>query len=226
MSASETGDTPARRPQLYMALPTNGADAAATATFDDCLAKLAQMVGADMRTPDGTCAWRSAARIAIRAGLQKRDRLYDAFFDALVNAGVYDPNPSANAQFIRPAIAHFGRERVQTALLGFLRGGTNPERAGAARAWYWTHATERYIDHNRAEWDGLAGLRSAWREAALREFVANEDINVRRCILPGLPLSTEPYPADLHALVAEAIRIARTHSDEYLRHRVEIQIRT
>jgi hypothetical protein len=48
---------------------------------------------------------------------------------------------------------------------------------------------------------------------------------VRRCILPGLPVSIERYRAGLHALVAEAKRIARTHPDEYLRHRVEIQIK-
>lgn len=114
---------------------------------------------------------------------------------------------------------------MQTALLEFLRHGTNPERAGAARAWYWTRASQKYVENNRAEWDGLANLRAAWREAALREFISNEDIDVRCCILPGLPLSIERYPADLHALVAEAIRIARTHPDEYLRHRVEIQIK-
>jgi hypothetical protein len=99
---------------------------------------------------------------------------------------------------------------VQTALLEYLRHGTNPKRAGAARAWYWTRASQKYVESNRAEWDGLASLRAAWREAALREFISNEDINVRRCILPGLPLSIERYPA---------------HPDEYLRHRVEIQIK-
>jgi hypothetical protein len=79
-----------------------------------------------------------------------------------------------------------------------------------ARAWYWTGASQKYVENNPAEWDGLANLRAAWREAALREFISNEDIDVRRCILPGLPLSSERYPADLHPLVAEAIRIART----------------
>ncbi len=205
-----------------MALPSPCTDA--TAIFHACLADLARMVRADIGPADGTHAWESAARAAIRTGLRARDTLDERFFDALVSAGVYDPNPSANAQFIRPAIASFGRQRVQTALLEFLRLGTNPERAGAARAWYWTHASKRYIENNQAEWDGLAGLRAAWREAALREFISNEDIDIRRCILPGLPLSTERYPADLHALVAKAIRIARTHPDEYLRHRVEIQI--
>ena len=205
-----------------MALPYPEADA--TAVFDACLANLARMIRADLRPADGTHAWRSAARVAIRTGLQTRDTLDERFFEALISAGVYDPNPSANARFIRPAIAHFGRQRVQAALLEFLRHGTNPERAGAARAWYWTHASRKYAQHNQAEWDGLADLRAAWREAALREFISNDDIDVRRCILPGLSLSTERYPADLHALVAEAIRVARSHPDEYLRHRVEIQI--
>ncbi|MEW2378503.1 hypothetical protein AB0883_20695 [Micromonospora sp. NPDC047812] len=55
-------------------------------------------------------------------------------------------------------------------------------------------------------------------------FVTNEDLDVRRCILPGLDLGRQQYPEDLHETVAEAIRIARTHPDEYLRHRVEHQI--
>jgi hypothetical protein len=182
------------------------------------------MLRTDLRPADGTHSWENAARAAIRSGLQRRDTLDERFFDALITAGVYDPNPSFNAQFVRPAIVHFGRQRVQTALLHLLRHGTNPERAGAARAWYWTHPSGAYVRHNQAEWDGLADLRAAWREEALRQFVSNDDIHVRRCILPGLPLSAERYPADLHALVADAIRIAREHPDEYLRHRVEIQV--
>lgn len=222
MSASEAGDPALQPPQVYMPLPSTSTDA--TAIFHACLANLARMVRADTGPADGTHAWEQAARFAIRTGLRTRDTLAEPFFDALINAGVYDPNPSANAQFIRPAITSFGRQRVQTALLGFLRHGTNPERAGAARAWYWTGASQKYVENNQAEWDGLANLRAEWREAALREFISNEDIDVRRCILPGLPLSTVRYPADQHALVAQAIRIARTHPDEYLRHRVEIQI--
>jgi hypothetical protein len=66
---------------------------------------------------------------------------------------------------------------------------------------------------------------SEWNEAALREFVGNEDLDVRRCILPGLPLWPSAYPVELHPLVEEAVAIARSHPDEYLRHRVEHQIR-
>ncbi len=71
--------------------------------------------------------------------------------------------------------------------------------------------------------DAVADLVSEWRETALREFVMNEDLDVRRCIIPGLPLRAGRYPADLHELVQEAVRIARAHPDDYIRHRVEIQ---
>lgn len=47
---------------------------------------------------------------------------------------------------------------------------------------------------------------------------------MRRSILPGLPLSTERYPDELHGLVAKTTSIARSHPDEYIRHRVEIQV--
>jgi hypothetical protein len=224
MDASEAAGPPSGPTQVFMALPTPAQDA--TAIFHACLADLVRLVSADVGLGDGTRQWENAARAAIRQGLRARDSLHELFFDALVHAGIYDPDPSLNAQFVRPAVAAFGRERVQTALLGFLREGTNPERAGAARAWYWTGMSSKYVEANRAEWKALAGLRSAWREAALREFVSNEDIDVRRCILPGLPLSSKHYPADLHALVTGAVGIARTHPDEYIRHRVEIQVRS
>jgi hypothetical protein len=173
-------------------LPAPNTDA--TAIFHACLSNLARMVQADTGPANGTHAWEQTARTAIRTGLPTRDTLDERLFHALINAGVYDPDPSANAQFIRPAIASFGRQRVQTALLEFLRHGTNPERAGAARAWYWTRASQKYVEHKRAEWDRLANLRAEWRNAALRECISNEDIDVRRCILPRLPLSIERYP--------------------------------
>ncbi len=141
------------------------------------------------------------------------------------------PDPSFNRQLVEPALAAFGRRRVQLALLEHLRTGTNPERAGAARAWYWTQVALTYLagsgsptPESQSEYDAFADLRREWHETALRVFVANEDLDVRRCILPGLDLGTQQYPEDLHETVAEAIRIARTHPDEYLRHRVEHQI--
>jgi hypothetical protein len=221
-----------------MALPSPAEDG--RTLFSRCLAVLVDLLGADIPTEEfGTLQWRRNARRALWAGLKGQETLPDQFFGALVRAGVHDPDPSLNAMFIKPATAAFGCLRVMDALLGYLRDGTNAERAGAARASYWASATWRWEwasdDRERGWWiherpsdpDGsLASLWREWREASLREFVANDDIDVRRCILPGLPLSTRHYPDELHGLVAEAVSIARSHPDEYIRHRVEIQVNT
>jgi hypothetical protein len=79
-------------------------------------------------------------------------------------------------------------------------------------------------DVERREFASNEDLRARWRETALREFVANEDLDVRRCILPGLSLKPAHYRDDLRELVATAVHIARTHPDEYIRHRVEYQV--
>lgn len=57
---------------------------------------------------------------------------------------------------------------------------------------------------SQAEYDAVADLRALWREAALREFIANEHLDVRRSILPLLPLNPDHYPPNLHDLVADA----------------------
>lgn len=170
--------------------------------------------------------------MAFRRALRTVETLPDLLFDPLLRTAVLDPDPSHNRLFVEPAVTVFGRRRVQTALIEYVRTGTDYERAGAARAWYWAQAplgfrggrTRVPTPESKAEFDAVGDLRAAWHEATLREFVSNDDLDVRRCILPGLPLNPRHYPADLHDLVAEAVHIARTHSDEYLRHRVEHQL--
>ncbi|MFB4315810.1 hypothetical protein [Actinomadura sp. 21ATH] len=125
-------------------------------------------------------------------------------------------------------MAAFGARQVMAALLDRLRGGTDPERAGAARAIYhaWAFAprgTNIFTPEAQAEYDAVRVLRDRWDEAALREFVANPDLDVRRCILPLLNLKAERWPAELRELVTEATRISHAHPDEYIRHRGEIQ---
>ncbi|MFJ8473334.1 hypothetical protein [Kitasatospora sp. NPDC094011] len=163
----------------------------------------------------------SAARWEVHKALAGRSELPEEYFEPLLEAAVHDPNPSFNRRFVEPALIAFGQRRVRLALLGYLQAGTDPERAGAARAWYWTALT---VGGGRTATAGEgSSVRDSWNEAALREFVGNEDLDVRRCILPGLPLVARAYPAELHALVETAVTIARSHPDEYIRHRAEIQ---
>lgn len=198
-------------------------DRAASDGFPRCLAELIELC--HVHLPDRTAEAperEHEQRIVLRQALGYLDHVYpdhlpEPFFGALVRAAINDPDPSFNRQFVEPLTAAFGTHRTQEALLEILTTGTNPERAGAARAWYWATIDDP---------DGLEnpGLRARWNRAALREFVANDDLDVRRCVLPELTLDPAHYPAELHPLVAEAVHLARTHSDDYLRHRVELQV--
>lgn len=213
--------------------PLPGGPRDRTSAFRMQLAELARLAGVDLpdRAPRDR-EWQGEARMAFRRALRNVETLPELLFDPLLRTAVLDPDPSHNRLFVEPAVTVFGRRRVQNALLEYVRTGTDHERAGAARAWYWAQAPLRFsggqtrvpTPESKAEFDAVADLRAAWHEATLREFVSNDDLDVRRCILPGLPLNPRHYPADLHELVAEAVHIARTHSDEYLRHRVEHQL--
>lgn len=211
----ETKDT-AGEVRILQPLPGRTEDG--SQAFELRLARLLLLLGVEV-APGAD--YPGAARWEVHKALAGRSELPEEYFGALMEAAVHDPNPSFNRRFVEPAMIAFGQRRVRLALLGYLQTGTDPERAGAARAWYWTALS---VGSGRnATADEGAIVRDSWNEAALREFVANDDIDVRRCILPGLPLVPRAYPAELHALVETAIAIAQSHPDEYIRHRVEIQ---
>jgi hypothetical protein len=67
-------------------------------------------------------------------------------------------------------------------------------------------------------------LDERYARVGLRRFVTDDDLDLRRCLLPGLRLRAGSCPADMRDLVIRAIEIARTSDDKYLRHRVGIQL--
>lgn len=134
----------------------------------------------------------------------------------MLRAGVLERNPSANRRFIEPCVASLGGRRVLEGLLRYLESGNDAEKAGAVSALYWATGNPRN--------EALDALRERIRHAMLREFVANPDLDLRRQIISMLRLEPEAYPEELRPLVPAAIEIARSHADEYLRHRVEVQL--
>ncbi|MGW4413046.1 hypothetical protein ACWEJ6_54500 [Nonomuraea sp. NPDC004702] len=220
--------------QVFMALPGRTEDD--RASFQQCLAAVVDLLGikvAPEPDPNDQQRWNQRARAALRKACRDGLTLPDSSFEILIKAAVYDPNPSLNRQFIEPALNAFGRWRVRAALLNYLLRGTDEERAGAARAWYWSALplelhqvrAETLTAEGRTEPDDPSVLTRDWHQAALQEFVNNEHLDVRRCLLPGLPLWRSAYAPELHDLVDAAVSIARSHPDEYIRHRVEHQVR-
>jgi hypothetical protein len=220
--------------QSFMALPGRTEDG--KQLFLLCMQDVVRVLGlgaAPEPDSEGQRPWGHRVRAALREACRQGVTLSEASFDALIKAAVYDPDPSFNRWFVEPALNAFGYRRVRSALLAYLQTGTDQERAGAARAWYWSALPLR---HPQVVADNQDGVRqeepsdasvvvAEWHQAALREFVSNENLDVRRCILPVLPLRLSAYPLELHDLVDAAVTIAREHPDEYIRHRVEHQVR-
>jgi hypothetical protein len=134
----------------------------------------------------------------------------------MLQAGVLERNPSFNRVFIDPCVRSFGTARVCAALLSYFETGGNAEKAGATNAFYWAWGWESN--------ENLGDLRGRIRAARLREFVQNEDLQVRQSIIPALSLEPEDYPEELRPLIPRAIEIARAHASAYIRHRVEVQL--
>jgi hypothetical protein len=135
---------------------------------------------------------------------------------AFLYAAVLESNPSRNRMFIEPCIRSWGGLEVNRRLLRYLREGTNEEKAGAASAFYWAQSNPRGED--------LVEIRSLIRRALLLEFVCNPDVQVRQRIVPLLNLDPSAYEEPDHPLIVKAIATAKSHSDEYIRHRIEIQL--
>ncbi|MFE1807956.1 hypothetical protein [Streptomyces sp. NPDC059533] len=116
---------------------------ASTRTFLACAAEVARLLDLDAATdvPEDRRARHLAG--AARRPLMERVTLSEEFFEPLMAAAVYDPDPSFCRWFVEPALYVFGRRRVMTALLGYLRTGTTAEMAGARRAEYCAHLSLR-----------------------------------------------------------------------------------
>lgn len=134
----------------------------------------------------------------------------------MLTMGIEEQDPSANRFFIEPAVKAMGARRVLKRLTELLRDGSEREKVGAASAAYWVRG-----DSNDP------ACREAWArfsDEMLRQFVASESPYVRQRIIPMLSMQKEDYSPGVAELIPAAIRIARSHPDSYIRHRIEIQL--
>ena len=144
--------------------------------------------------------------------------LPNSLFEPLVRAGVYETNPSSNRYFVEPSVREYGFRRVAERLLRYLNDGTDFEKAGAVDAFYWALVLSRDPNEQFEE------LRQHICDKFLTEFVSNDDTQIRRCIIKLLSTKVSKYSPAIQHLVSVAIDIARNHPDDYIRHRIEVQL--
>lgn len=162
--------------------------------------------------------------------------LPEGLFSSMLAAGVNEVNPSLNRSFIEPVVRAFGHRRVIEHLLNIVETDTDFRRAGAVNALYWAGVSlsfpagttsfdvENATPESRASYVALNDLWERKRKLLLQLFVSNSSLDVRRSIIPSLKLDTSAYPESHRPLVERAIEIARSSEDEYIRHRVEVQL--
>jgi hypothetical protein len=190
--------------------------------FLACAAEVARLLGVDVDAP-GTPAMRRARNLAhaVRRPLLESPRLADELFAPLMAAAVHDPDPSFCRWFVEPALYGFGRRRVLEALVEYLRSGTDAERAGATRAWYWAGMPLRadrsaaYApDGTRAaSLDASQEAAEAWMEVSMRVYAETTDAELRYHVMRMLPVSREAYPPRLQNLFETTLNAARADPD-------------
>jgi len=164
--------------------------------------------------------------------------LGDAIFPVLLDAAIDWWEPSGSGMFIHPCIKAFGPRRVNESLLEVLQSGSDRRKAGAANALYWAHPIERWsvgiatflkeiaMPEPENDPDGMSDVWERRQRLLLETFVSNSNLEVRQSILGILDLDPTSCRESHRPLVEQAIAIARSSEDKYLRHRVEIQIGT
>ncbi|QDT95264.1 hypothetical protein [Gimesia aquarii] len=158
------------------------------------------------------------------------------FVETMLRAAIHEVDPDSNRQFILPCVESFGHRKVNEFLLNVVEGDDDVEIAGAVAALYWANMQIQFTDNvpqltldyatpeSRKEFLALNDVWERKRETFLRVFVNNYNVSIRQRIIPSLNLDESAYPDELKPLVQHAIEIARNHSDEYIRHRVEVQL--
>lgn len=133
----------------------------------------------------------------------------------LLEAAVYELNPSYNRSFVELLTNHITAPQAVEALLSIGDAGGDLAYGGVARAAYWV-----WID-----------LPSPKREAAVRlnswmlsKFIESNAVVAQRCLIAGIRFEESKLTEEARKLRAEAIRKARSHTDEYIRHRLQINL--
>ena len=157
-------------------------------------------------------------------------------FEPLLQAAIHETNPSMNRYLVEPCISSYGHRRVNEYLLDVVEGDNDDDIAGAVAALYWANMSLSFnadapkftLEHaspeSREAYLALADVWGRKRTTYLRIFLQNEAVRVRQQIIPSLSLDESAYPDEMQPLVRQAIDIARAHPDDYIRHRVEVQL--
>lgn len=130
----------------------------------------------------------------------------------MVRAAVHEPDPSFDGRFIVPLQASYTRDEVARELLPYLTNGTLDEQIGAANAYYHVYGLgPPQNDMARKVWSRF-----------LRLFIKNDNLELRRFLVPFLAPTDSWYEEDDRQLLRQYVDIASTSDDAYIKNRWQI----
>lgn len=148
----------------------------------------------------------------------------DPLLRPMLLAAAQTLNPSTNRKFVEPCTLAFGRRRVVTTLIGIAANEPGGVKAGAVNALYWAWQARESLSWPGAEAtlapfppdEPVEDLYARFVAWAVREFMVNGDLDVRRALVSTL-IPARRYEPEL---AARAIATARADSDPYVRQRI------
>jgi hypothetical protein len=182
-------------------------------------ARLLHRIQVDLRDPQAK--WFVAGNAEIAPSIA--EDLMRPFLDAAID----EINPSGNRVFVDPCMSVFGPRPVNEYLLSVAESGTDSRIAGALKAGYWAQwssSNAEATQESRAAQEALPDAWHRWANLALETFVANTDVNVRRCAIAKIDVDAGRYDSAHRELLAQAIAIASNHPDDFIRRRVDVQL--
>ncbi len=131
---------------------------------------------------------------------------------SMVQAAIEVECPSTNRQFIEPCVRSLGALDLLKVIRETMEEGSVSEQAGAVDALYWVNSNPKNED--------LADERASLRQNMIRLFLETDFLPLQRSIISKL----EPISGEVEPLFTQVVATARSHEDEYIRQRVEIQV--
>ncbi|MFE9468844.1 hypothetical protein ACFYNW_35495 [Streptomyces virginiae] len=146
--------------------------------------------------------------------------------DLLIRAAVHDQCRSGIRQLIEPLVKAIGHRQVQSAIVDYMRTGSDVEKVGASMAWYFARPGLQYASmedlrqgvptqESKAELEALADLRDDYRAACLSAFLTCEIPETRQDLSLDLSLDATSYPATLQDSHDKARRIILADPERY-----------
>jgi len=157
-------------------------------------------------------------------------------YQPLIEAAILEGDSHLNRKFVELCLKTYGHRKVYNTLYEYIENGSNEEKVGVVRVFGWVKprlvypkdAKDRSFKNATPEskelYNSVRGLEIRKNYLFLKEFVKNEDTDVRRAIIPALQLKIEFFPEEVKPLVEQAIEIARAADDEFIKEHVEVRL--